>query len=229
MLAPVRNAAKAGSFVVSAAGNGGDGCSSSPGNIHDVLSVGAVDGDGDVPSFSGGERINVSKAWGEDAPSDWPTEYVVPNVTALGVGVYSTVPGGGYGRMDGTSTAVPHVAGVAALVESATRRDMTPGELRDVIASGARKSDDGLDTRHGVGTVDAYAAVAEAREEVDIQESLSEGVSVPDTTDGNGTEGGDSGEEPEEDGVPPTPGFGVVAFLAAVLLRKVTCHSGDTG
>ena len=48
---------------------------------------------------------------------------------APGVGVYSTIPGNKYAKMDGTSMACPHVAGAAALVWSANPK-MTYKEVK---------------------------------------------------------------------------------------------------
>ncbi|MGW0363691.1 S8 family serine peptidase [Streptomyces sp. NPDC002990] len=50
-----------------------------------------------------------------------------------GVGIYSTLPGGKYGSMSGTSMASPHVAGVAALLAS-TNPGITPAQIRDKLA-----------------------------------------------------------------------------------------------
>ena len=209
MVEPIRNAHASGSLVVAATGNEGEGCSSSPGNVYDTLSVGAVNPDGDVPSFSGGAEVETEDAWGENAPSDWPMSYTVPDVTAPGVGVLSAVPGGGYERMDGTSMATPHVAGVAALVESATEDDLTPAEQRAVLTQTATKPGGGdPDTRHGVGVIDSYAAVVAAQD----------GVDVPDALPTNTTETGD--EESEEE-ASPLSGFGVFVALAAILILSV--------
>ncbi|MDZ7687989.1 MAG: S8 family serine peptidase [Halobacteriales archaeon] len=222
-VAPVRNAHEAGSLVVSATGNDGEGCSSSPGNVYDSLAVGAVNSDGDVPEFSSGAEVETTEAWGETAPSDWPSSYVVPDVTAPGVGVLSAVPDGGYERMDGTSMAVPHVVGVAVLVESSTEPDLTPAEHRAVLLETAIKPGDSEpDTRHGVGIVDAYDAVVSAQD----------GVEVPDVLPTNTTETGDEETDETETPSSPLPGFGVAAVLVAVLfavaLRKTTYGSRDT-
>jgi len=227
MVAPVRNAQAAGSFVVASTGNDGADCSSSPGNIYDSLAVGAVDGDRNVPRFSSGASVETKESWGEAAQSDWnwPPEYIVPDVTAPGVAVLSAVPDGGYERMDGTSMATPHVAGVAALVESSTERDVTPAEHRFVLLETATKPGGGEpDTRHGVGVVDAYHAAVFAQDAVEMPDMLPVDLSLEDEDDD-----ADAEEEPST----PLPGFGVVAVLAAVLfaavLRKTTCSFGDTG
>jgi subtilisin family serine protease len=212
-VAPVRNAQEAGTLVVSATGNDGEGCSSSPGNVYDSLSVGAVDPEGNVPSFSSGAEVSTSEAW-EDSPSDWPSEYVVPDVTAPGVGVLSAVPEGGYERMDGTSMATPHVAGVAALIESSTERDMTPAEHRTVLLETATKPDGGEpDTRYGAGVVDAYEAVVAAQNGTEVPDSLPTNVTETDKA---------TDEEPSS----PLPGFGFLTAVAAVLFvvaRKGIC------
>jgi len=208
MVEPVRNAQDAGTFVVAAAGNDGEGCSSSPGNVYDSLSVGAVGPDGSVPKFSSGEEVNTSEAWGEDTPSDWSSSYLVPDVTAPGVGVLSAVPEGGYERMDGTSMAAPHVAGVATLVESATETDLTPAEHRAVLLETATKPGGEPDTRYGAGVVDAYAAAAAAQDGVGVPDSL------PTDTDTNTSTGGEGTDETPSS---PLPGFGVLAGAAAIL------------
>jgi PGF-pre-PGF domain-containing protein/PGF-CTERM protein len=158
---PVRNARASGTIVVAAVGNDYEGSSSSPGNVYDATSVGATDRYDDVADFSGGERIDTQAAWGSAAPDDWPAEYVVPDVAAPGVSVYSSVPGGDYDYMDGTSMATPHVAGVVALVLSVAPERPTPGEVDDVLRESAWKpagAPEEKDTRYGHGIVDAYAA-----------------------------------------------------------------------
>ncbi|MGW6916383.1 S8 family serine peptidase [Kitasatospora sp. NPDC054939] len=83
-------------------------------------------------------------------------------------GVYSTLPGGKYGNMNGTSMASPHVAGVAALMASANP-SLTPADIRARLASDATDTACPSDSRctgttanngfFGDGQVDALKAV----------------------------------------------------------------------
>ncbi|KOU83815.1 peptidase S8 [Streptomyces sp. H021] len=95
----------------------------------------------------------------------------VVDVTAPGgdtTGIYSTLPGGKYGSMSGTSMASPHVAGVAALLAS-TNPGITPAQLRDKLATQANDVACPSDSRckgttakngfFGEGQVDALKAV----------------------------------------------------------------------
>lgn len=82
----------------------------------------------------------------------------VVDLTAPGAAVVSTVPGGGYAALSGTSMAAPHVAGVAALLAS-VHRGATPAELAELLD---RQAGGQLPTEYfGAGLVDAFAAVTE--------------------------------------------------------------------
>ncbi|WP_238161036.1 S8 family peptidase [Kribbella antibiotica] len=85
-------------------------CLSLPTELPNVVVVSSVDAAGAKSRFSnfGENKINV---------------------TAPGENVYSTVPGGGYAAMTGTSMASPHVAGVAALLRSVDPK-LTPEQVR---------------------------------------------------------------------------------------------------
>lgn len=82
--------------------------------------------------------------------------------------VYSTLPGGKYGNMSGTSMASPHVTGVAALIASA-HPTYTPADIRAALATQANDKACPSDTRcqgttakngfFGEGAVDALKAV----------------------------------------------------------------------
>jgi len=155
----VRDAESAGTLVVGAVGNTGEGTSSSPGNVYDTLSVGAADSNGDIAGFSSGEVIDTDSAWGEDAPSEWPQQYVVPSVSAPGVRVTSALPGGGHGEKSGTSMATPHVSGAAALLQAATSRELTVTQIeRALVETAVHPNGDAQDTRYGEGIIDVKAA-----------------------------------------------------------------------
>ena len=80
------------------------------------------------------------------------------DVSAPGVNVLSTLPGGGYGTMSGTSMACPHVSGVAALTWGA-HRFSTNEQIWNLLASTANNLGlPGWDPLYGYGRVDAAAA-----------------------------------------------------------------------
>jgi Tol biopolymer transport system component len=164
MVEPARNIYLAGAFPAFAIGNecvaGG---SAAPGNVFEATGVGATDADDNVPDFSCGGVVR-KEDWA-DAPANWPDSYVVPDLSAPGVDVLSSLPGGEYGLLSGTSMATPHVSGTVALMLQANPR-LTPDETLDILTGtaffdnryGARPN-----TRFGAGRIDAAAAVAEAR------------------------------------------------------------------
>ena len=77
------------------------------------------------------------------------------DLTAPGVGVYSTVIGG-YDTFDGTSMATPHVAGMAALYLEAEPM-MTASELWDKLKSSTRPSGEPADFGAGFLRLHAQA------------------------------------------------------------------------
>ncbi len=164
-ISAVRNAKASGTVVVAGAGNGGDGVSSSPGNVYDAISAGATDERKRVAGFSSGQVVDTLDAWGWHAPSEWPSSYIVPTVTAPGERVLSASPDGGYVRKSGTSMATPHVAGVIALLQGATDRHLEPDEIKAALTETAAKpavESDDQDTRYGHGIIDAAAALEES-------------------------------------------------------------------
>jgi len=119
---PVQNMLRAGVIPVFAIGNFGPnaGSTGSPGNIPDVIGVGAVDQNGNVASFSSRGPVNWTGAY--------TGTFVKPDVVAPGVDITSSYPGGGYGSRSGTSQAAPIAAGAVAVMLSAK-----PGSTIDTI------------------------------------------------------------------------------------------------
>jgi subtilisin family serine protease/Tol biopolymer transport system component len=138
------------------------GASSSPANVYEAIAVGATDADENVAAFSCGEDVATEDAW-PNAPASWPRKYVVPDVSAPGVDVYSSLPNGQWGSISGTSMATPHVSGAIALMLQA-RPDLTVDEALGTLA-GTAFFDDRYgprpNSRYGWGRIDAYAAVSE--------------------------------------------------------------------
>lgn len=147
--------------VVAAIGNSGEGTSGSPGNVYDTFSVGASNPNEQIADFSSGEEINTDRAWGNEAPADWPDQYVVPDTAAPGVEVVSAVPGGDYAAFSGTSMAAPHVSGTVALMLATTDRSVS--EIKNHLSETASKpasAPEAKDPRYGHGIIDAYEATA---------------------------------------------------------------------
>ena len=97
----------AGIIPVFSSGNPGPFCGEggSPGDFNEVFSAGATDIDDNIADFSGRGPSVYGK--------------INPDISAPGVDVVSSVPGGGYESFSGTSMAAPHTVGALALVLSA--------------------------------------------------------------------------------------------------------------
>merc|ERR1719343_715452 len=138
------NLYNAGVLIIAAAGNGGSGASVSyPAGYNQVMSVAAVNSQGQRASFS---------------QNDDQVEIAAP-----GVGVESTITTSNgnsfsYASWSGTSMACPHVAGVAALVWSHFP-NCTNNQIRNVLIKSAQDAGaSGCDEDYGHGIVKAKAA-----------------------------------------------------------------------
>ncbi|MCO5192229.1 MAG: S8 family serine peptidase [Anaerolineae bacterium] len=120
LLTVVNNVRAAGILTAHAAGNSGSSCGSinTPAAIYDAsFTVGATDSANNIAGFSSRGPVNSFSA----APMFVNrAHWMKPDISAPGVGIRSSVPGGGYaGGWSGTSMATPHVAGGVALLLSA--------------------------------------------------------------------------------------------------------------
>lgn len=139
---------RAGILAVFANGNRGPDkfTVGSPASLPGAVGVGATDEEDDVAYFS-------SRG---PSPLDGGAK---PVLSAPGVKVISTFPGGSYLAFNGTSMATPHVAGAAALVLSAAP-DLSPRATLYALTSTARPLSSTVPNNDsGWGRVDAYDAV----------------------------------------------------------------------
>ena len=136
-----------GILPVCAIGNDGFNNHIAPANCKNSLSVGAVNSNNQVASFSGNATMSVNKQL-----------YNVPYLVAPGEGVYSSVQGGGYEAWDGTSMAAPIVSGVAALILEKYSKQITVESLIDGLLTNCQ--DLGHDReRQGKGLIQVTAAL----------------------------------------------------------------------
>jgi thermitase len=150
----------AGSLVVAAMGNDDSGARTYPAANNHVLAVAATDRhDLRAPYSNYGAHCDVA------APGGYMTEYQDPD------GIYSTMPTYdvymttsdqylvNYDYVQGTSQAVPYVAGLAALLWS-LEPSLTPDQVQATIkATAVDGGAPGWDQFYGHGRIDALAAV----------------------------------------------------------------------
>lgn len=127
----------------------------SPGDYPMAFGVGATDINDNIADFS------------SRGPVFWTGigDITKPDVSAPGVDVFSSVPGGRYESWQGTSMAAPHVSGVVALMMSLARERNVDERLdvdffkqaleQTAVDLGAP----GKDNDYGSGRIDAYEAM----------------------------------------------------------------------
>ena len=151
MRASIETMKALGILSVFAAGNSGPGSGtvSYPAAWPEVFAIGATDDSDQIASFS------------SRGPSIFDQTTIKPDVSAPGVNIFSSVPGGGYSSWNGTSMATPHVAGgVALMLEAAP--GLTPDQIKEFLELTANDlGTPGKDNDYGSGRVDFYDAVAE--------------------------------------------------------------------
>lgn len=145
-------------IAVVAAGNEGDegeGSVASPGYLEPSFTVGAVNLKHRRASFSSFEGPRMGNR---------PKSFMKPDIAAPGVAVLSTREKNVIGRMDGTSMATPHVAGVVALVCEAHPK-ITVQEIKELLeATATDLGETGRDHETGAGLINAFKAVERAKQ-----------------------------------------------------------------
>jgi thermitase len=131
-----------GSVLIAAAGNDGDSTVNYPAGYAEVVSVAATDHNDARASFS-------------NANAD-------VEVAAPGVSILSTIPGGQYARLSGTSMATPHVSGVAGVLWQRFPGDSAAGIRSRLDAAVDDKGAAGRDSSFGFGRVNLCKAAGGA-------------------------------------------------------------------
>ena len=127
-----------GSVLVAAAGNDGDSTLNYPAAYAEVVSVAATDHNDGRASFS-------------NANAD-------VEIAAPGVDVLSTIPGGQYAKLSGTSMATPHVSGVTGVLWQLFPTDTASGIRSRLDASVNDLGAAGRDSTFGFGRVNLCKA-----------------------------------------------------------------------
>ncbi len=135
-----------GCVIVAAAGNAPSGVTVYPAACPNVIAVSAADAGDEITRWSN--------------RADWV------QVAAPGVEIYSTLPGGNYGYMSGTSQATAMVSGEAALLFTVAKDVNGNGRLNDEIVDLLKNSGDVLSNAPDVkiGRINVLKAVVAARE-----------------------------------------------------------------
>jgi bacillopeptidase F len=160
----IDNLEAAGTVVVFSAGNEGSAGLRRPADRgttpYNCFSIGAVDGNNPnlpIASFSSLGPSNCGPN-GETV--------IKPEVVAPGVNVRSSVPGGNYTTMSGTSMASPHVTGAVGVIRG-VNPDLDVDTIKEILMSTSHdlpfSNPNGEDNIYGHGVIDLYEACLAAQ------------------------------------------------------------------
>jgi subtilisin family serine protease len=145
--------------VIFSAGNNGPGASSitKPKNINtnlvNIFSVGNINGNVPFPY-----PISSSSSRGPSICGGTGSLLIKPEVVAPGVNVRSSVPGGGYQYISGTSMSSAHVSGAVALLKQYAPNLTGKQILEALYNTAVDLGTAGEDNDYGKGVIDVWAA-----------------------------------------------------------------------
>lgn len=167
-----------GGLIIFAAGNDGKAVAGYPAAYNKFIAVSAIGPDGLPTYYTCYDRgCNVTAPGGEYAPVTWAAQGCVLST------IPTNIERSGYGYMQGTSMACPHVSGIAALALSYAMDNnivLTLPEMKDIIVSsvnninpylsGFKTSVEGgtlnlanYKNKMGTGVIDAYRVLMAVR------------------------------------------------------------------
>ena len=162
MQAAIDTAVANGTTVVVSAGNSNANASEfAPASCNNVITVGASRITGGKAFYSNfGKKVDLSAPGGGGGQDAGAGGYVWQTVNDSATAPELGSPA--YGGMSGTSMAAPHVAAVAALVQSKASTPLTPAQMEAMLKSTARRFPVTIPTNQpmGTGILDAKAALA---------------------------------------------------------------------
>lgn len=103
--------------------------------------------------------LSVSATTTGDSLASFSSSGPYIDLSAPGVSIYTTLRGGGYGAVSGTSFSAPLTAGLIGLIVS-VNPSLTPSQVYNVLKQSAKDAGAaGYDVSYGWGRIDAYQAL----------------------------------------------------------------------
>ncbi len=156
----VTAARNAGTLVIAAAGNDNNNAFNSPAGLDGVISVSAVDTQGNkAPYSSFHPTVDIAAPGGNVNVDLTGDNYADGVLSCRPVDTSNPTDFDSYSFYDGTSMAAPHVAGVAALLLAVDPTLTVPQLENFLLTTSTDRGAPGRDDIYGEGLINAFAAV----------------------------------------------------------------------